>query len=159
MQNYVAKKLSNLIGNQVQFVEIKSAVAEQQIQKEDNDFGIRLFSNSIAPLSALSPTEELQPLVQSKKSTKKRKSVRDPSPDEATKISESAVDPEYILDKVEVRGWHHNESRLKKRLDCYNLRNGQLFPVEPSNEFSALKKKNNWDCKKIRQAVLPKRSE
>lgn len=162
MQNYVAKKLSNLIENKVQFVEIEAAETEQQLTlPEDNDYdGIRLFSNSITPLCSLLSTDEPQPGSQTKKPTRKRKSrVRDTSPDETIKISESVIDPAYILDQVEVRGWHHNETRLNKRVDCYNLRNGQLYPVEPCNEFSKLKKKNNWEYKKIQQAVHQKKSE
>ena len=152
MQKYVAKKLASLIDNQVTFVEPKDDSVVVPDNDEEEDFGIRLFSNSVAPVTKL-VTEEVPDDQPPKKKKKKLKKKDESEPDETTKISESVVDPSFILDQVEVRSWHHNEKRLSKKVDHYNSRNGNLFPVEPQNEFSKLRKKNNWDYKKIREPL------
>lgn len=159
MQVYVAKKLSSLIDNQVQFVETvpDSGVSVAEVDDEAG-FGIRLFSNSVATVTKLTPDENQIPTPK-KAPTKKSKPVprlRDPSPDEATKIRQAAVNPSFILDQVEVAGWHKNEKRQSKNVDHYNLRNGNLFPVDLPNEFTKLCRKNNWDTKKIRQPIKRK---
>lgn len=152
------KKLSTLIDEKVQFVDAKTkAVAVPE--DEDNDsggFGIRLFSNSAAPVTILDHQEETP---QPKKTTKKinwTPRIREPSPDGKTKIRDSVVDASHILDQVEVKSWHKNEERLIKKVDLYNLRNGNLFPVDATNEFTKLRKKNNWDFKKISQGIKRK---
>lgn len=156
MQKSVAKKLASIIDNQIQFVDSREATADEVNDAGDDEggFGIRLFSNSAAPVTILNP--ENTPVAHPKKANTRpaiRKRIRDPSPDEATKLAEAVVDASYILDQIEVRGWHRNQKRLDKNLDLYNLRNGSLFPVEPINEFTKLKRKNNWDEKKIHQKI------
>lgn len=155
MQNYVAKKLASIIDDQVQFVEPRLETADQKDDDDDDAVGIRLFSNSVAPVTVLNTEEASVPSSQptKKKKNKKQKSARDPSPDQATKLSEAAVDASFILDQIEVKRWHKNTTRLEKNVDHYNLRNGNLFPVEPINEFTKLKRKNNWDPKKISQPI------
>lgn len=153
MQNYVAKQLSSLIDEKVQFVETRNEVDDPE---DDADFGIRLFSNSAAPVTILEPQEEVALPNPSKKKLKWVPRIRDPSPDQKTKLAESVIDASQIFDQVGVSSWHRNEQRLNKKVDLYNHRNGNLFPVDPTNEFTKQRNKNNWDFKKISQGIKRK---
>lgn len=153
MQSFVAKKLASLIDDQVQFVDVPDQVIEPD--DDDCDNGIRLFSSSTAPVKALSP--DSVPIQPPKRAKKRKSRKEDASPDESTKLAESVVDPSYILDQVELKSWHkRDDKRLAKKVDSYNLRKGQLYTVEPSNEFTGMKKKNNWEYSKIRQPIKRK---
>lgn len=146
-QDYVATQLANIIGDNVQFVD--PVQNENQDVPEDVSYGIRLFTNSMVPLVVAANDDIIRPTIKAKK----RKATTS-TEDEASKIASCVVEPAFIIDQIELRGWHYNPKRQHRKLDKYNLRKGVLYPVtEEINEFTELRKKNNWDTKKICQPI------
>lgn len=154
MQDFVYKKLSMKIADSVDFVEIEgSKKKKKQKQKDKSEVGplVRLLKDT-EPIKYLDVTEgDAVDWVKPAKCTKldiKRKVIEPDKIDESEKIRAAVVEGADILAKRDTKAWNTKKSDKKKIFE-YKERKSTLHLVEEDNEFSKLRRKNNWDDSKI----------
>lgn len=149
MQQYVAKKLSTLIENQTCFYDGTAAGQAPTIDDGgDTELGIRLFSGVQAFVSHYEDdTSAIITKPPQIKRIAKKKHVENGTSQE--QLQRAAISVDYCLAGQESGSWN-KKGRKNPRIEYYNLRKGQLYPVERENEFTKLRRKNNWDESKIR---------
>lgn len=148
MQNFMHKKLNQILENRIEFVEIASPVAKDD-PTVDSYSSVRLFRDS-APIVLEDPnTEPVEPAIKQKrhKKLKRRLASEDAAQSEADKLAASVVSEEDI--KREVSAWKQRPKPHKHFEYAEHKYSKQLHLKEPDNEFTQMRKKNNWSENKI----------
>lgn len=149
MQDFVYKKMSKKIGDSIEFVEMTPKKDKKRKQKDAaSTCCVRLLKDT-DPITKIDA--DLDDASNPNKSTKieiKRRTVEPDIYNFDEKIKMAAVDGEKILKQTDTKGWRLKKSKSQK-LFQYREKKSILNLVEPANEFSALRKKNNWNESKI----------
>lgn len=138
----VSKKLAKIIENRVEFVDVHGN--DESEHRTDNTVEqIKLLGNVVLNIDWTDG--ETANCKRKKQEIKKRKlpDVDDTKTD-SDRIRESVIGLEDV--SKEVGNW---KSRSKGVVYEYREKNGKLFEVEPTTEFSALRKRNNWTENRI----------
>ena len=140
MQEFIGKKLSKLIQDQVEFVDVKEA--KRSSIEEDPTDNLRLLKGSDETVKHL---DEPSFIDTRKKVLIKRRQVEDSDLGESQKIKYAAINPEDI--GQEVKSW--NKKPRHQTTDYKNLK-GIGYIREPTNEFTKARNKNGWGESKIK---------
>ncbi|XP_018047141.1 PREDICTED: uncharacterized protein LOC108686379 isoform X2 [Atta colombica] len=123
-QNFIAKKLDEILERTIEIEngEILNYCDEQK-WKKDKSSGIKLLSTSKNLLTITKIKEECT--GHKKKSKRNRQTVEDD--ETSSKFREAAIDPEYILNKLDLEAWVNKrpESEFKYK----RLKDGTLIEM------------------------------
>jgi len=152
MKKFVSKKLTKLIEDQICFVEIQTPEIKNLSKPEINEeIGIRLFSDSDSYLKIDNEDENYQEILNNQ--MKKRKAIKRQKNDplendlsEVEKCKAASIEVEYLLSGEETKQWR--KEHRNKEYKYKSIKN-KLHFIEPVNEFTKCRKKNNWDESKI----------
>ncbi|XP_034192531.2 uncharacterized protein LOC117609889 [Osmia lignaria lignaria] len=111
-QNYVAKKLNEILQNSV---DDNNKVEDDIINEKGNDLGIKLLNSSITCVVTEKEVE---------KSQKRKIETTIDDEENYIKCKEVAVDPEWILSKVETKAW--TSKRKEPEFQYKRLKSGIL---------------------------------
>lgn len=139
MKEFIAKKMSNLIKNRIEFVTIK----EQKIKNDDVKDRVKLLKGCKQTIKC---TEDPAEEVIRKKVEIKRRKVEEDGMKESEKLCIAATSILKIQKEI---SFYENKTRHKPfnfKLASDNKYNLQ----EPPNEFTSTRKRNNWDESKIK---------
>lgn len=143
MQQFIGKKLSKLIEDQIEFVETNGK-PETRMEEEDLEVNnVRLFSGSKEVVKHI---EDLGFIENRRKVTIKRRKVD--SEDEPD-LKRAVVNPDDI--KEEVKTW---AKKSKHHPYEYKTKKGVHHLKEPANEFTSARNKNKWSESKIKTSKL-----
>jgi len=144
MQQFIGKKLSKLIEDQIEFVEINGRMSEANgdDQKVDN---VRLLSDTEEVVKYINEPNFTE--TRQKPTIKRRNVDREPDNVESKKLHQIAVDTESINDEVK----HWNKKPKHQPFEYKNIK-GVGYVREPTNEFTKARNKNNWSEAKIKSA-------
>lgn len=148
MRDFVYKRLSANIDSLVEFVEVAEKPQKKKRKKEKAV--VKLLSDT-GPIEHIEQPVEVSfdfPIIKKRKPQIKRRQVDGDLYSDDDKLRISAVESKSILDGDETRRWKTKETRPHKMFE-YHEKNNVLYFVEPKNEFSAQRKKNNWTESKI----------
>lgn len=147
MQDFVYRKMQKKIEDSIEFVEMSTKKPKKK-KSSDVGTGIRLLKGT-DPITQIDfVSESLGKEIARKKPEIKRRIVEPDDYDSEEKLKIVCVDGERILNQTETKGWQSKKAKPNKEFN-YREKNSVLYFVEPSNEFSALRKKNNWSESKI----------
>jgi hypothetical protein len=138
MQEFIGKKLSKLIEDQVEFVEVKK---RKKVKHEDPVDNLRLLRGSEEVVKYLDEPSFID--SREKVPIKRRKVEQDLS--ESQKIEVAATDPTSI--EREVTTW---DKRARHEPTEYKNIKGIGYLREPTNEFTKARQKNGWGESKIK---------
>lgn len=142
------KKLNQILEKRIEFVEIASSVEE--VPSEDNTSMVRLFRDSAPIVLDAEPSNTGTEAHVKQKRLKKRKrrlAIEDDDQNEADKLAASVVSKEDI--QQEVSTWKEKSKPHKHFEYVAHKITKQLHLKEPDNEFTQMRKKNNWSENKI----------
>lgn len=141
MQQFIGKKLSKLIDEQVEFVEVQSVDSDDQVI--DN---VRLLSGTKKVVKYIDEPTYVE--NREKVPIKRRKVDSNESEiKDSAKIEQAAIEPEAIQEEVKL--W--NKKPKHQPIEYKNLK-GIGYIREPQNEFTKARNKNNWTESKIKTA-------
>lgn len=141
MQNFVYKKMCEIIEKSVEFVDVDPSKPKKK--RKNYTTVIKLLKDTDAiNLEADKVYERIQ-LV--KPDIRKRQFEADKLTNEE-KIRAAAVDISQVSEST--KSWKEQPARDKKFFK-YKEKSSNLYFVEPENEFTKLRKKNNWSETKI----------
>lgn len=142
MQEFIGNKLSKLINDQVEFVEVKE---QKDVSEEDPVDNVRLFSGTNETVKFLTEPDEVD--TRERVPIKRRKVEDGTEKKESRKIQEAAINVEEI--KSETKSW--SKKFRHKPIEYKNIK-GTGYLREPSNEFTKARNKNGWGEAKIKNA-------
>lgn len=151
MQDFVYKKMSMKIADSIEFIEIPSKKGKKREQTDTiNACCVRLLKDT-DPITRIDEESDVSVDPNKNTNTKleiKRRSVEPEIYSHDEKIKMAAVDGERILQRIDIEGWKSKKPKTHKIFN-YLKRKSTLQLVEPTNEFSALRKNNTWNESKI----------
>lgn len=156
MQDFFYSKMSEKIAASIEFVDIVPAKSKKKKKKMKTESTVKLLRDT-EPITHIDEAIALIEMISVKR--KKPKIVRrqievdDLTDDE--KVRTVVVDGESIVQGNEVRNWKAKRIRTHKMFN-YREKNNKCYMIEPTNEFSAKRKKNNWAESKIAKWKLHK---
>lgn len=157
MQDFVYKKMAMKIANSVEFVEIKPKKVKKREQNDvSNGCYVRLLKDT-DPITKI----DVEPDILFDKSAKleiKRRLIEPDNYNLDEKIKMAAIDGARVLQQIDTKGWKSKKPKPHKIFN-YRAKKSILHCVEPSNEFSALRKKNNWNESKIANSQRKKQQK
>lgn len=143
MQDFVYKKMSKKIEESIEFVEVSTKKSKKRKDEQDQISGVRLLSDT-DPITAIDFVPKLSDVsIESKKLEVKRRIIEPDEYNDEEKFKMASIDGESILQQTETKNWKQKEVKPNK-LFKYREKNAVLYAIDPENEFSALRKKNNW---------------
>lgn len=150
MQDFIYKKMAKKIADSIEFVETvpKKEKKRKQNGNATNECCVRLLKDT-DPITKIEV--ELDVPLESNKRPKlkiKRREVEADVYSHEEKIKMAAIDAERILQQTDTKGWKSKKPKSHKLFE-YRAKKSVLNLVEPTNEFSALRKKNEWNESKI----------
>ncbi|XP_055912051.1 uncharacterized protein LOC129946052 [Eupeodes corollae] len=150
VQKIMAKKLSHLVDEQIEFVDAMDLCNKKP--KKDPKSRVRLLKDIDCYVKPFEDFE-YEDLGQRKKvKIKKRNVVGEVCLDEQTKHKLAAIDGAFVLSLKETVNW---SERPKGKVYHYKQGKGinkdQHF-IEPPNEFTKARLKNQWNESKIKKA-------
>ncbi|XP_031621824.1 uncharacterized protein LOC116339883 [Contarinia nasturtii] len=150
MQDFVYKKMSKKINDSVEFIETPTKEIKNEKTTND-DFNCLRLLNDTEPIKIidLMPQHDIQPNGGKKFEIKRRIIEADEYTDEE-KLKMASIGGDSILEQTETKGWKAKKVKPNKMYK-YREKNSVLYAVEEENEFTALRKKNNWSESKIGQ--------
>jgi hypothetical protein len=143
MQQFVYKKMSKLIENSVEFVDVSP---KKRNQPPVSPSIVKLLRDT-EPIN-LDAENEVYPTLHQVKPIIRKRQLEPDHLDENTKIQLTAVDGQSILQQKEVQKWKVRPAKDNKEFR-YREKNGTKYQIEPENEFTKGRKKNNWSENKI----------
>lgn len=155
MQDFVYKKLSERINESIEFVEVSTKMKNKDKHKivEEAVTGVRLLNDTdlIQHIDYYLNDERLQTELIRQAATKKpeikRRIIEPDELREDEKLKLSVMEGDEILQQTETMAWKPKKIRYGKIFN-YREKKSVLYLQEPQNEFTALRKKNNWtECK------------
>lgn len=149
MQNFMHKKLNQIIEKRIEFVTIASPPVEERTTSDDVQPMVRLFRDS-APIN-LTEESNNEPSTTATKQ-KRRKTIKRRFPEEdglieADRLAGVVVSTEDI--QREVSAWTKPVNNKKLFEYVAHKYKKQLHVKEADNEFTSMRKKNNWSENKI----------
>lgn len=151
VQRIMGKKLTSLIQEQIEFV---TSIELQDKPKKISKNKVRLLSDFDCYVKPFEDFEFEDNGPRKKPKIKKRTVDDDPDShlDEETKVIQSAIDGEFVLSLKETSTW---SERTKGKIFKYKQGKGvnkDQHLIEPQNEFSKARQKNQWNESRIRKA-------
>lgn len=148
MQDFVYKKMSQKINDSVEFVDVPVKKTKKRKNTDNKQSFVRLL-NDTDPITIIDfePQIDVKPSARKKVEVKRRVIEADEYNDEE-KLRMASVDGERILEQTETKSWKPKKVKANKMYE-YREKNSVLYAVEEENEFTALRKKNNWTESKI----------
>lgn len=156
LQDFFYKKMSKRIKNTIEFVEVNKKKKKKkknkgnQIANEEAVRGIRLLNDTY--IDYYLDDERLQTDLigpaNIKKPKIKRRIIEPDELGEDEKLKLSLIEGDEILQQTETKVWKPKKIRYEK-VFIYREKKSILYLQEPQNEFTALRKKNNWNESKI----------
>lgn len=143
MQNYVYKKLSKLIDESVEFVDVEPARKEQRLPS-CSEPTIKLLKDT-EPINLDAASVEPDVIKQVKPKITRR-TLEPDGLSEAAKVDMAAIDVNRVTECTKL--WKEKKGKDRK-LFKYKEKKSILYQIEPENEFSKQRKKNNWCETKI----------
>ncbi|KAH8338842.1 hypothetical protein KR074_003262 [Drosophila pseudoananassae] len=145
MQTHIWSKLSNIIQQQIEFCQEEQRPFGSQKSVPDR---VKLVSTADCYLSADAVIEG--PRGPQKKPTIMKRLLPEDSPskEQNTNLSLIAVSGESVLDGKDLDFWAPKKKRANKIFE-YKAQGSKLLAVEPANEFTERRRRNNWDESKI----------
>lgn len=141
MRNFVYKKMSNIINETIEFVDIDTS---NPVKKKTNITTVVKLLKDTDPID-LDADQKYERTVQVKPDIRKRQIEADNlSNDE--KIRAASINIVQLNESI--GGWNHRPLKENKFFK-YREKKGNLYLIEPENEFTKLRKKNNWSETKI----------
>lgn len=148
MQDFVYKKMSKKIEDSIEFVEVSTKKSKKRKEGKDQIGSVRLLSDT-DPITKIDFVPEVvDGPIQNKKLEVKRRIVEPDEYNDEEKFRMASIDGESILQQTETKNWKPKKIKPNK-LFKYREKNAVLYAIEPENEFTALRKKNNWCESKI----------
>lgn len=155
MQDFVYKKLSKRINESIEFVEVLTKKKNKDKHKAVDEAagGVRLLNDTdiIQRIDYLDDERlqtELIGQVAPKKPMIKRRIIEPDELAEDEKLKLSVIEGDKILQQTETKAWKPKKNRPDK-VFYYREKKSVSYLQEPQNEFTALRKKNNWTESKI----------
>ncbi|XP_063708569.1 uncharacterized protein LOC134837156 [Culicoides brevitarsis] len=146
MKKYCGQKFSEMVSKMVEFVDVEENVAKKS-KKRKNEGGVRLLKG--APIIDLNKDSLPDlPEMLNKPLDVKRRQIEKDSLSETDKIKEATISSDVILSEKTTK---HFKNRQKPKVYEYKTKKGVSYLKEPDNEFTALRKKNNWSESKIKE--------
>lgn len=155
MQEFVYKKLSERINDAIEFVEVPTKKIKKDKHKvvEEVTGGVRLLNDTdiiqdkdyldVEPLQ-----NELIGQSVTRKPTIKRRIIEPDELGKDEKLKLCVIEGDEIIQQTETKSWKPKKVRPEKVFN-YREKKSVLYLQEPQNEFTALRKKNNWTENKI----------
>jgi hypothetical protein len=144
MQKFIANRMSELISNSIKFVETSE---DREPVVVDISGGVRLLSDAPDYIKDEEPATTLPQIKPPATKSRKRK-IEDAL--NTTSPESVVVDADHLRSKAETKAWTNRPTAATFH---YKAKKGNLYLVEPETEFTAARKKNNWDESKIRSRV------
>lgn len=142
MQSFVYKKLSRILGDQIEFVEVK----HKRIAKKESKPVVRLLSGT-DPIVIREDELCVDTITKEKRKRPHlgRRTVEGDELSEKEKLQAALVTPADIS---------ADANRVERQANVRNLYRykaiqSKLYLIEPDTEFTKLRKKNNWSESKI----------
>ncbi|XP_034490133.1 uncharacterized protein LOC117793820 [Drosophila innubila] len=147
MQTHIWRKLSAIIETQIEFCEPKIESNEESQHMEPIN-QVKLVANADCYISNEIKPEKLP----QKKPTIKRRQLEEEPQDRSSIV----VSGEFILSGQDMECWAKRKPRKHKLFEykSYDDHGHKLQAIEPTNEFSALRRKNKWNESKICQKKI-----
>lgn len=150
MQNFIHKKLSQIIDKETEFINVSnSCLPLKDIETISN---VRLFSDTVECIDINMPfaesNQQRYPIINRRKIIDEDLNVT-----HKIRLQQSAVTFDGIQN--EIKHWKEKKSSAK-RLYEYRMKKGIFYLIEPDNEFTKMRKKNNWSESKIALTKLVK---
>lgn len=143
MQDFVYKKMSKTIENSVEFVNVpfkrrqsKEVKAVVKLLKDTEP--IKHYKIDVMESVKIN---QIKPVI-------KVRVIENDALTEDVKIRMACVNGDDILSRKEVNSWNERKPESQK-IFYYKEKNNVLYLIEPENEFTKLRKKNNWTENKI----------
>jgi hypothetical protein len=150
MKSFIGNKMSAIIDNSLEFVELEeNSKLKKKVEKLRDEDGVQLLKG-FPKVTKLE--EKFDDIVPPKKFKVKRKIVENDDLDEKTKIKQSIIDLQEI--SHETSNWRKRTKNLKEFVTYGDL----AHLKEEENEYTVLRKKNNWHESKISKVKHPGRS-
>lgn len=150
MQEFLYQKLSKKIDDSVDYIDVKEKSSKKK-EKTKKVTCVKLLKDT-EPIKYLDVVEgDAADWVKPTKRMKlevKRKIIEPDLYDENEKLRMASVDGWQILEKADTKAWKPRKN-VEKKLFQYKQKNAALHFIERENEFSAARRKNNWDESKI----------
>lgn len=151
MQNFIGKKLSEILEKSTEFVEIKDIkkskkkrvpINDAHADEEHDDDGNIMLLNGF-PIVKMTEEVSTVPYPQVKIQIKRRKIKGEEEESQSSKIENSVIESSKI-----------NDFSFKNRHDPleYRTKKNISYLIEKPNEFLKLKNKNNWNPEKIKRS-------
>lgn len=157
MQDFFYNKMSMNIASSIEFVDIDGVCGygertmKSSRTRDENESAVKLLKDTDLTITHIDETvTPNEPILT--KQTKPPIARRQIEPNEMTekeKLRIVAVDGESIIQGNDVRYWNINKKIRTNKIFNYREKNCKLYLVEPTYEFSAKRKKNNWTESKI----------
>lgn len=148
MQDFIYKKMSKKINNSIEFVEVSSKKSKKKKATQDELGCVRLLSDTDPITSIDFVPEVIDPPMEAKKPKIKRRIVEPDEYNDEEKLKLASIDSDSVLQQTETKSWKPKKVKPNK-LFKYREKNSILYAIEPENEFTSLRKKNNWSESKI----------
>lgn len=147
MQAFVYKKMSTILSANIEFVTVDDNF---NTATTTSPSCVKLFRDT-EPIRLDSDADAHQPkapgrIVRLKRRRNNQKQI-DPNVSEADKIQASLIDQRQI--SSETSAWKDRTKKVARNLYRYRDVNSKLYLVEADNEFTKLRKKNNWTENRI----------
>lgn len=149
--------MSMNIASAIEFVDIDRVYGYDALtmksskRRDKNESAVKLLQGTELTITHIDETVTAnQPIIL--KQTKPSIVRRQIEPNEMTeneKLRIVAVEGESIMQGNGFRNWNMNKTVRSNHIYNYREKNCKLYLVEPTNEFSAKRKKNNWTESKI----------
>lgn len=143
MQDFVYKKMSKTIENSVEFVDVPI----KKPKKREEKCVVRLLKDT-DPITNYKFDVIQSVKINQKKPVIKARVIEDSNLADTEKIQMTCVTANDILSGNEVRSWKEKKPKSHK-IFKYKEKNNVLYLIESENEFTKLRKKNNWSENKI----------
>lgn len=139
MQQFIGKKLSKLIDDQIEFVEMNGK-PEPRLEEEDLEVNnVRLLSGSKEVVRHI---EDLGFIENRRKVEIKRRKI---DSEGEINLKQAVVSPDDI--KEEITTWAKKSKHIPYE---YKTKKGVHHLKEPANEFTSARNKNKWSESKIK---------
>lgn len=133
MQDHIWSKLSQLINNQIEFVDVPCHKSKRKKTKG----GVKLLSHEDEYLSHIEILEN--PIYPTK-------IIAEQTKEDLDRVHQCAVTYEWVMSgDNEIK----SENIKKPKIEYYKSKKFILHLIEPVNEFTEMRRKNNWSESKI----------
>lgn len=139
MKGFIAKKMSSLIEKEVEFVDVK----QHKNKSQENHDCVKLLRGYKEALKCEDPVDET---IRTKVDIKRRKiDGNDEVLTESSKISLASTD----INKIQREISFYNK-KAKDTFKFKTAKDGKSYLVEPTNEYTKARKKNQWNESQIK---------